>query len=95
MTDTTPAPPIAPPITTESTISSGGSVKIDIAKLTGQSNYITWHANMITYLDYLDVLEVVNGTDRAPDRLQLAEFKAWKKLDKTAKLAIQMSVSDE
>ena len=73
-----------------STSTSG--IKLDIKKLTGQSNYVTWRANMMVYLEYLDVADIIDGTP-APST-DSSTYPAWQKKDRTARLAILMAVDD-
>jgi hypothetical protein len=79
-----------------SSLPSTSSMKFEIKKLEGASNYLTWQASIKVYLDYYDVLEIATGDIHEPSTNTTDDkYLIWKKKDKTAKLLILTCVSQD
>src|SRR5215210_1150858 len=72
-----------------------GTLKIDIEKLTGADNYVTWRDDMTVYLRHLHVLNIVKGTVEAPKDSNSADYIAWEDKDTTAQLALMSCVTKD
>jgi hypothetical protein len=72
------------------------SMKFEIKKLEGASNYLTWQASIKVYLDYYDVLEIATGDIPEPLTNTMDDkYLLWKKKDKIAKLLILTCISQD
>jgi hypothetical protein len=88
-------PPADVPLPTEIASVSTGSLKVDIKKLLGPENYISWRAHVAVYLRHLKVLDVVNGTTPAPTDKTSSAYDEWETRDTTAQLALLTAISVE
>src|SRR4051812_9181589 len=94
-----PRSPSPPPVTSGSSGAVNSvavrTTKLDIPKLRGQTNYITWRASMRLYLGCTGSLGYIDGTKTAPTDIRSAEYEAWFAKDSAARLSVLLSITEE